>query len=64
MSHELNEAVAVWVAEHAEARAAAWQARQERKKAERAERRRARGWGLAQRHARKLARIERRPSIT
>jgi hypothetical protein len=64
MSAELNEAIAPWIAEHTEARAAAWQARQERKKAERAERKEARDWGLVQRHGRKLARIKQQPSIT
>lgn len=57
MSSELNESLAPWLAERAAEQAAAWEAKQARKVAERAAKKRRRDAGLVQRHARKLARL-------
>jgi hypothetical protein len=64
MSAELSELLAPWIAEHCAAQAAERTARAQRKKAERVAKKAARDAGLRQRHARKLARIQRQASIT
>jgi hypothetical protein len=57
MASEFSDAIAPWISEHSEARAAQWQQRRDAKANERAEKKRARDAGLIARHARKLARI-------
>lgn len=56
MASEFSEAIAPWISEHAEARAAQWQQRRDARAKERTEKKRARDAGLIARHARKLAR--------
>ena len=64
MSSEVAVAVAAMIAERQQAREAAFEQRRATLDEFVTEKAKRRDWGLRQRHARKLARIKRQPSIT